>query len=139
MSNYCIERRFEYKGYPCVVIFQLLGYRCGYVGLPKEHKYYGEDLSASEPITNICCNGGITYSADYLVGQKDKDTWWIGFDCGHYWDGLDLDTSLNYFTDQKHREYLLDLQKRDFGRNGFIPKDLKFVIDECKHIVDQID
>lgn len=36
------ETRFLYKGFPCVVLFMPGGYRCGYVGLPKENKYYGK-------------------------------------------------------------------------------------------------
>ena len=27
-----LECKFDYKGYPCVVLFMPLGYRCGYVG-----------------------------------------------------------------------------------------------------------
>lgn len=30
-----LETKFEYKGYPCVVLFMPGAYRCGYVGVPK--------------------------------------------------------------------------------------------------------
>ena len=58
------------------------GYRCGYVGLPKGNKFYGKSC---EKIP-VVCHGGITYAQKYLVGQDDKDTYWIGFDCAHFRD-----------------------------------------------------
>lgn len=30
------EKRFEYRGYPCVVLFMDMGHRCGYVGIPAD-------------------------------------------------------------------------------------------------------
>lgn len=31
------ESKFDYKGFTCVVIFQGMGHRCGYVAIPKGH------------------------------------------------------------------------------------------------------
>jgi len=39
--NYKIESDFEYKGYRCVVVFQRMGHRCGYVGITNEHPLHG--------------------------------------------------------------------------------------------------
>lgn len=38
-----VEMTFDYKGYKCVVNFNDLGHRCGYVGVPKGHFLYGKD------------------------------------------------------------------------------------------------
>lgn len=91
-DRYIIEREFEHAGYKCVVIFQASGHRCGYVGIPKTHRLYGEDygnyldikksdigdreVSGIFPLFLAClddderikieayfqCHGGITYS-----------------------------------------------------------------------------
>lgn len=36
-----VESIFHHNGLPCIVVFRSLGYRCGYVGVPKDHE---EDL-----------------------------------------------------------------------------------------------
>ena len=41
-KRYVVEKKFDYLGYKCVVTFNTMGYRCGYVGLPKEHCLYGK-------------------------------------------------------------------------------------------------
>lgn len=39
-----IEKRWMEFGLPCVVIMDYtMGYRCGYVGIPKDHALYGLD------------------------------------------------------------------------------------------------
>ena len=125
-----VENRFEYEGFPCVVIFQPGCFRCGYVGLPQGNKYYGKEYNEIE---NIECHCGLTYSRDYLFGQKDEDIWWIGFDCAHYRDGYDYETGEKYWGDDLYIEAL----KRVFG-NEYSAKTLGYVEGECQHIVDQI-
>lgn len=63
------EERFEYKGFPCVVLFQQMGFGTGYVGLPKGHKYYGKEYD-SIPVD---CHCGLTYSDNNLHHQTDTD------------------------------------------------------------------
>ena len=46
-----LEKQFEYKGFLCVILFMPDGYRCGYVGIPKDMKI---------DIDSIVCHGGIT-------------------------------------------------------------------------------
>lgn len=43
MNKYKIESDFIYKGYRCITIFNSLGIRCGYVGIPKGHCLYGKE------------------------------------------------------------------------------------------------
>jgi hypothetical protein len=54
-----------------------------YIGIPKEHKYYGkhyEDIS-------IEVHGGLTFSEeDFMFNPIQLDIWWIGWDYAHYGD-----------------------------------------------------
>jgi hypothetical protein len=59
-----IESDFMHKDFRCLVIARPMGYRCGYVGVPKG------------PSAPFSCFG-------------DDGLWWIGFDCGHICDGVD--------------------------------------------------
>ena len=42
---YIVEREFEHAGYKCVVVFQEMGHRCGYVGVTKDSKLYGKSYT----------------------------------------------------------------------------------------------
>ena len=65
---------FVYKGYTCVVLFQPLGFRTAYVGLPKNSRYY--DVVYNK--IPIDCHGGLTYSRQSLFSQETvKNVWWI--------------------------------------------------------------
>lgn len=131
-----IEERFIYKGYPCVVLFQPMAFRTGYVGLPKTSRYYGKNFNDIP----VACHGGLTYGRSYLFGQDDEDTWWIGFDCAHYGDGYDDKTANEYYKNDK--ETMEQLQKlkalHDISNDYFEFRTLNYVKQDCKFIVDQI-
>ncbi len=42
---YKVESDFECNGLRCMVTFGDMGYRCGYVGIPKTHILYGRDYN----------------------------------------------------------------------------------------------
>lgn len=44
-DRYIVEQEFEHAGYKCVVTFNMMGIRCGYVGIPKNHPLYGKGYS----------------------------------------------------------------------------------------------
>lgn len=44
-DRYIVEQEFEHAGYKCVVTFNVMGHRCGYVGIPKNHPLYGKEYS----------------------------------------------------------------------------------------------
>lgn len=44
-ERYIVERRFNHKGYECVVALQRLGHRCGYVGIPESHPLYRKNCT----------------------------------------------------------------------------------------------
>ena len=135
------ESRFEYKGFPCVILFMPMGYRRGYVGLPKENRYYKKKYDDIP----VDCHCGLTYSGGRLFGQSDKDTWWIGFDCGHFCDGADKETFEKYYMDEL-KSKAVDTERASvisaymmFELYSEYPvRTQEYVECECRKIVDQI-
>lgn len=91
-----------------VVVFNhsaAMGWRCGYVGVPKGHPLYGKKYEELD----FEVNGGLTYS-DYN-GEYDKEAdvnnkyWYLGFDCAHSGDVLDRETKNKYNIPYKNDEF----------------------------------
>ena len=77
---------FDPNGFHLLVLFNPLGFRCGYVGVPQDHFAYGSAKDDFE------VHGGITfrsYSCHTLTGLLQSYCYW-GFDCGHYGDAPDV-------------------------------------------------
>ena len=132
MDKPIVEERFEYKGFPCVVLFMPMGFRNGYVGLPKGHKYYGKEFD----FIPVDCHCGLTYGKHYLYGQDDKDTYWIGFDCCHCCDGFDLENLDKYFGNRIENQIMRDYHKMINKEHEF--RTLEYVKENCIGIVDQL-
>ena len=130
------EKRFEYHGFPCVILFMPMGYRCGYVGIPEGHKYYGMKYDEIP----VDCHGGLTYFDSRLRGQEDKHTWWIGFDCGHSCDGYDIEKLKEYYGNNKNvMEQLRYMEDYYQTMNGYCTvRTLEYCEEECKKIVEQL-
>ena len=132
MERPIVEERFEYKGFPCVVLFLPWGYRCGYVGLPSNNEYYNVDYN-NIPVD---CHGGLTYSESALALQEDKDIWWIGFDCAHCFDGYDF-RKLDEYYPNRDRFLGNENYKREMTNEyGF--RSFDYVKNECIQIVNQL-
>lgn len=81
-------------GFPCLIVrAEGTGALCGYVGVPKGHRWHRKDYSD----VDASVHGGVTYTAacdrDEVRGICHKvepgepdDMWWVGFDCAHYMD-----------------------------------------------------
>lgn len=127
-----VELKGKYKGFEYVVTFDTSGaYRCGYVGIPENHKYYKKYY---EDIPNIYCHGGLTFS-DFSL-KLGSDLWWIGFDCNHM-DGFDIESLKKYCGSQAAEDFI--------HRNLFYEEHLNYhiytlddCIQECEDIIDQI-
>lgn len=74
----------EHAGYEWEVTDNGVGYRCGYVRLPKGHPWHGKDYS-DEALYEVDVHGGLTFAApDTHCGKGgEDDAWWLGFDCAH--------------------------------------------------------
>lgn len=130
------ECRGYYKGYPYVVMITAQCFRVGYVGIPKDHKYYGKTYDE----LHIDCHGGLTYSNNALSWQEDKDVWWVGFDCAHCWDGYDIESALETFKDYPEsidviNRNLLFMERVNTSRTI---RTLDYCIEQCEQIIDQI-
>ena len=55
-----------YKGYDYVVL-SLGTHPCGYVRVPEDHPYYGEDYNNCD----IYCHWGLTYGSAYLITSRN--------------------------------------------------------------------
>lgn len=124
-----VEERFDYKGYPCVVMFTRLGYRTGYVGVQMDSVFASRSSSVLNTLFSV--HGGITYSSAYLFEQDDKGIWWIGFDCGHAWDGYDLQAAKEYFDEDISD--IVNLYEKNEARTK------EYVGMECCDLVNQIE
>lgn len=85
--------RTEYKKsygnskYLIAVTVNDLGYRCGYVGVPKGDPLYGMQYD-DEIFDSVDAHGGLNFSDTRKFVTTD-DIWFFGFDCGHCGDAVD--------------------------------------------------
>ena len=56
---------------------------CGYVEIPEEHKYHNVEYMDIEEYIHV--HGGLTYS-----GNLVDDKYFLGFDCNHYEDDINI-------------------------------------------------
>lgn len=122
-----VEKIFEYKGHECICTFNRLGVRCGYVSV---------DENALFMASEIDCHCGISFQDElpYDYGQTKK--YYIGFDCGHICDGRDADKAFEYglITEYERLQY----EKAFFYLDTCPIRDLDYVVENCKKIVDQL-
>lgn len=140
MKQPVLETKSTYKGYPYVVLFMPGAYRCGYVGVPYSHKLANKSV---DELSHLRCHGGVTYAESHLYNCDDKDTWWIGFDCAHCFDGYDIEVAKQYFGDDPGFKRLFYTME-DFWRESNNDSEdkirsLAYVKDECKKLIDQIE
>ena len=132
-KDYIVEKDFMVDGYRCVIEGQSMGHRCGYIGLPKEHKYYGEDYND----ISIKIHGGWTYaSGDNEYPVESDDLWWIGFDCAHYNDGKDFElikalASLEEYTHFMTMESMFPTDE-EARTTEYVEQELRNAVDQLK-------
>ena len=95
-ANYVIEKRGKVNGLDVIVVFNALGFRCGYVGVSKTNKFYGHDsASVVNDVDALFRDSEITYSD--RQPSFNPDLWYYGFDCGHSCHGFDEVSFFKYF------------------------------------------
>ena len=125
-----IEKVDEYKGYKYAVVFNTsAGFRCGYVLLHGD-----EGITESEwgKAYDIVCNGGITFVGSRENISLEAGTW-IGFDCGHIFNGVDEASWYEYIGE----DYVKGRLDMAWGMRG-LPVLLPEVEDDCKSIISQL-
>jgi hypothetical protein len=92
----------EVSGYKCrIVRNEITGSLCGYVGIPRDHRFWGTEYNTHDELDDISDNvhGGLTYS------REESDGWWyFGFDTNH----------IDDFA-PKIVEMLIDRGRKDFA------------------------
>jgi hypothetical protein len=116
-----------------------MGMWCGYVGVAEGHRFYGVRYDA----VDVDVHGGLTY-ADFCEedtpeessichapapGEPDR-LWWLGFDCGHYFDLMPGTVAALRADASAVVEDLMDL--------GSTYRTLDFVRDECRSLAAQL-
>ena len=85
-------------------------------------------------------HGGITFAGGGINSHHpiDSDLWWLGFDCGHYGDCPDYDLLEKTWGDTEIVKYRLqDRCLYEIILDSAV-RDLEYVQQECKNLVDQI-
>ena len=138
------EALFTYKGIKCCVMRMAvwegsprqlsLGQLNGYVKIPDDHPLFGKDIYEEE--VEIEVHGGLTYGGDL----KDNGDFWMGFDCAH---SGDLVPSLGKRLESKLIGLPAGLPKKYYKKfssflNEPIYRNMRFCIEECKKMVDQV-
>lgn len=97
--------RGEHEGFPWYVGHNDIGFRTGYIRVPKGHPWFHKSYD------DIDCDvhGGLTYSDKGPPGKIPKFSygWWVGFDCGHAYDCADKTiytdkAALKFFEDYEY-------------------------------------
>lgn len=127
-----VETSFTSKGFLCVVLALQMGYRCGYMAVPKGHPWHGKGYDEIEPWPEV--HGGLTFASagsdvpswQGVVVRDNKDSWWLGFDCAHLGDARD-------FT------IMDDIHKRIFkDTNAILGSDRAETIKTRKYVKDEL-
>ena len=141
----------EYRGYKWVVLSNTMGYRCGYVAIPRGHPWFERDYDDLP----MQCHGGLTFgykpakpaeTFTDLPGPKkeltlpareervttDGDDYWVGFDCAHAFDAAD---PALYFLDRV--DPVVQKAFEAINKHGTI-RTTEYVESECHSMIDQL-
>ncbi len=134
MGRYVVEETFEYLGYECKIIFRDWGGRCGYIKIPKDHPFYNESYDFCNQFVD--CHGSLTYAGILLNDEESTNGSWVGFDCGHCDDGLDIEASKKYFPDV-HSDGWYETWNR--LNEGSVVRTKEFCEEELKRLALQLE
>jgi hypothetical protein len=87
MRPECVLSKGEHAGFQFVTVHNGMGYRCGYVRIPKGHPWHGRNYGDID----VDVHGGLSFAEPDMPCDKagDDDAYWVGFDCGHSGDAQD--------------------------------------------------
>lgn len=123
-----VEKQFQYKGHDCICVFNRNGFRCGYVSTTLRRHYADFDIE---------CHFGLTFSGALPEEYEPKEAFYIGFDCGHCWDGIDPKLAYELgLIDEVTKEMF---EKAFSYLSDYPVRDVDYVEKQCKKIVDQLE
>ncbi|MCK9556383.1 hypothetical protein M0R36_11335 [bacterium] len=131
------KHRFSYKGFDCLIIrHPEKGHLNGYVAITKLSPKLYKEIYYNDFVDRIDCHGGITYigkGLKYWKIKKKKSVMWIGFDCYHY---MDFAPYWVIRSEKILKRQCVDRKELESGESQY--RNLDYVIEECKGIVNQI-
>lgn len=134
---------FKYKDFECRIIrphyivhhktkrVENILHLCGYVALPREHKFFGINYQ-NELICELMVHGGITSTHDYILEKNNtykKFTylWWIGFDCAH---GRDIFENSSLMAKIREKFKLAIKLKETYKTMHYVERELKNLVNQ---------
>lgn len=125
----------------CLILRNRLGALCGYVGVPPQHPWHGNDYDDARAADGDWPNvhGGLTYAdkcredaGDDAICHvpatgRETDVWWLGFDCAHAGDLSPYDAKRK--LDPTYPSYDFDL--------GDVYRPIDYVKAECANLARQ--
>ena len=81
MEKSKIIKKFKYCGFECLICVINGTHYTAYVGIPKNHPFYGKDYEYVDDFVDV--HGGVTFSGDEVLGYKKEGVWWFGIDFAH--------------------------------------------------------
>ena len=123
------ERKFEYKGRECIVVFTRLGFRNGYVSVKKR-------IDCNK-LNYIDVHGGLTCCDKIYDYYGPTREYYVGFNCDHRWgdrgcDGTDMNQAVAYGLET------IDNKDKWLNFDGPV-RTVEYVSEECKKVVDQLE
>jgi hypothetical protein len=138
-----VEGGGHYKEYEYLITFNDMGFRCGYIAIPTDHKFYDNNFMDNDEELEV--HGGITFSEQHslvedILGKQCTDKW-IGFDAGHFGDIPDIDATLKYFPHlrEARKNHVIEMAhifEKDCFNHSM--KTFEYMEDECKSLIDQL-
>lgn len=123
-----VEKHFQYKGHDCICVFNRFGFRCGYVSTTLHCDYNKVD---------VACHCGLTFGDALPEEYAPKEAFYLGFDCGHICDGVDLELAYKYGLINEHERD--EAMEAFHYLKGQPVRSLDYVVNECKKIADQLE
>jgi hypothetical protein len=139
----------EATGFDALIVRNMMGALCGYVGVPPTHPLYGKDYD-DQVLENVDVHGGLTYANPCMKDDPDgvchvpepgrpDDVWWFGFDCAHAWDVVPTMHGRGALEDSLFRVgNTLEAATTGHGMYDLTYRDIGYVKAECTSLAKQI-
>ena len=136
MNDVIIEKVNTYKGYKYQIIFNpYMGFRCGYVQIPENHKLYEIDYP------DVWNYGDFGVEFTFGGNLKNQAGFWLGWDHGHYGDGIDMENAVKYLKKlygEGSTQYMTAMQILTIQDSGMPFATTEDVEEECFEVIEQL-
>jgi hypothetical protein len=124
-----IEYSKMHGRYHFLVVFMPRGYRNGYIGIP-ENEFNSMVSANPDFMESINVHGGVTYEGGPLSVLGKKGFNYIGFDCNHMGDKIDVQSMIHYN---------MDLNILKTMNDGFYEEKMLGVVKTKEFVLEELD